>query len=199
MRRDFVSVVVLVLFIVLAFGSGDDNKSPKGTSSSSTPSTSGGSSTPEPAATPGSQWSYDNSNDAMAKGTVSQASVESTNTVNFRFPYAGEQHGTLTLRTHPRYGKNVIFNIKKGQIQCPSYSGCKVLVRFDNGEATSYSAAGPEDNSSETIFINDYSGFVGKMMKAKTVRISPNVYQEGAPVFEFDVAGFDAAKYRPKK
>ncbi len=194
MRRDFVSVAVLVLFLVLAFGSGEDNKSSKGSS----PSTST-SSAPAPAATPGSQWSYDNSEDAMAKGTVSQASVQSTNTVNFRFPYAGEQHGTLTLRTHPRYGKDVIFSIKKGQIQCPSYSGCTVLVRFDNGEAARYSAAGPEDNSSETIFFRDYSGFVGKMMKAKTVRISPSVYQEGAPVFEFDVTGFDTAKYRPAK
>jgi hypothetical protein len=197
MRRDFVSVAVLVLFLVLAFGSGENNKSSKGSSSSSKPS--GGGSTSEPAATPGSQWSYDNSEDAMAKGAVSQASVQSTNTVNFRFPYAGEQHGTLTLRTHPRYGKNVIFSIKKGQIQCPSYSGCTVLVRFDNGEPARYSGTGPEDNSSETVFIRDYSGFVGKMTKAKTVRISPSVYQEGAPVFEFDVTGFDAAKYRPKK
>ena len=134
----------------------------------------------------------------MAKGTIYQASVESLNTVNFDFPYAGPQHGTLTLRTHPRYGKDIIFSIERGQIPCPSYDGCSVLVRFDDGPSIRYSAAGPEDNSSETVFIRDYSGFVGRMLKAKTVRIAPNVYQNGSPVFQFDVADFDQARYRPK-
>jgi len=92
----------------------------------------------------------------------------------------------------------VIFNIERGQIPCHSFSPCTALVRFDDAPAVSYSAAGPEDNSTETIFINDYSGFVAKMQKVKTVRISVNVFQEGSPVFEFDVSGFDANKYKPK-
>jgi hypothetical protein len=40
---------------------------------------------------------------------------------------------------------------------------------------------------------------VGKMLKAKTVRISPAIYQEGSPVFEFDVSGFDKEQYLPQK
>jgi len=135
----------------------------------------------------------------MAKGTIYHASVKSTNTVNFDFPYSGDQRGTLTLRTHPRYGRDVIFAIQKGQFQCPSYQGCKVLVRFDDAAPVPYSAAGPEDNSTETVFIRDYSGFVGKMTKAKTVRISASIFQEGSPVFEFDVRDFDQGKYRPKQ
>ena len=197
MRRDVISAVVLALFVVLAFGSGDTDTKKTSSGGSGGGSTSTARDTAA-AKVPGSQWSYSQEEDAMAKGKTYHASVKSTNTVNFAFPYSGDQHGTLTLRTHPRYGKDVIFSIEKGQIQCPSYSGCKVLVRFDDAQAVNYSAAGPEDNSSETVFIRDYSGFVAKMMKAKKVRISASIYQEGSPVFEFDVSGFDESKYKPK-
>lgn len=36
------------------------------------------------------------------------------------------------------------------------------------------------------------------MVKSKRVRLSANIYQEGQPVFEFDVSGFDKNKYKPK-
>jgi zinc ribbon protein len=191
----FLIVFIAGLVMQNGRGKGASGGSPT-TSSSSSSST--GTATPEPAA-PTSRWSYVQNEDAMAKGTVSEASVKSSNTVNFSFPYAGDQHGTLTLRTHPRYGKDVIFSLEKGQIPCPSYSGgCKVLVRFDDAAAIQYTGVAPADNSTETVFIRDYSGFVARMSKAKTVRISANIYQEGAPVFEFDVRGFDQARYKPK-
>jgi len=134
----------------------------------------------------------------MSKGTTHHAWVLSSNTVNFDFPYSGEQHATLNLRDGPRYGKDVIFRIERGQILCHSYEDCTVLVRFDDGKASNYTAVGPADNSTETIFIRNYARFVGNLLKAKRVRISTNIYQEGAPVFEFDVSGFDQGKYKPK-
>jgi uncharacterized protein YcfJ len=148
---------------------------------------------------PGSQWSYSHVADAMSKGATHDAVVLSTNTVEFKFPYAGGQHASLDLRTNPRYGRDVIFAIEKGQILCRSYEDCTVLVRFDDEQATNYLAIGAADNSTETIFIRNYDRFVGKMTKAKRVRISTNIYQEGAPVFEFDVSGFDPNKYKPTK
>jgi hypothetical protein len=135
----------------------------------------------------------------MAKGTVYEASVQSLNTVNFDFPYSGEQRATLRLRTHPRYGKDVIFSIERGQLPCSSWDGCNVLVRFDDGAPIRYSASGPEDNSNETLFIRGYGGFVARMLKAKAVRISPTVYQQGSPAFEFNVSNFSQSEYKPKK
>jgi hypothetical protein len=154
-----------------------------------------------PAADPslGSQWDYHQDEDSMGKGTAYFASVLSTNTVNFGFPYSGAQHGTLTLRTHPRYGKDVILSIERGQFLCPSYDGCTVLVRFGDSNAVRYSASSAADNSTETIFIRDYPSFVSHLARLTRVRISANVYQEGAPVFEFDVSGFDVSKYKPRK
>jgi hypothetical protein len=157
--------------------------------------------TPAPASAPTvvAHWHYMQDPDPMSKGKTYFAVVRSTNTVSFGFPYSGAQHATLTLRTHPRYGKDVILAIERGQLLCPSYDGCTVLVRFDDGKATRYSAAAPADNSTVSLFIRNYSQFVAHMEKAKRVRISAQVYQEGAPVFDFDVAGFDASKYRPAK
>ncbi|WP_156401542.1 hypothetical protein [Duganella sp. Root1480D1] len=146
----------------------------------------------------GKQWDYTASEDKMSGGTTYFASVKSTNTVNFDSPYRGEQHATLDLRIDPKYGKDMIFSIERGQLLCRSYQACSVLVRFDNGKPTKYSANGPSDHSSKTLFISNYDQFLNSMKKAKIVRISPEVYQNGNPVFEFDVSGFSQDKFRPK-
>lgn len=155
--------------------------------------------TPPPAPVLGSQWTYRKMEDPMANGASFVALVQSKNTVEFGFPYSGPQHATLTLRTHPRYGKNVILSIERGQFLCRSYEDCTILVRFDDQNSQSYSAVGAADNSTETIFIRNYARFLSSMQKAKTVRIAANIYQQGAPAFEFNVSGFDASKYEPKK
>lgn len=200
--------VVLVLLGLVLFGSllnqcGQDSSSSSSASTSTPRPSVSPSANPEPVVQPplqpGSQWMYQQDVDQMAKGTTHFAAVQSTNTVDFDWPYSGSQHATLTLRTHPRYGKDVILAIQKGQILCRSYEDCTILVRFDDKDAQRYSAVGAADNSTESIFIRNYSRFVGAMLKAKKVRIAIPVYQEGEPSFEFDVSGFDTAKYIPKK
>lgn len=197
----FIGVAFLGIIIISAFSSIFSSGTESGTSSrlANQPSTSNVQTALTPAPTPGAQWLYHQSDDAMGKGEIYQAQVSSSNTVNFDFPYSGTQHGTLRLRTHPRHGKDIIFSIEKGQILCHSYEDCTVLVRFDNEKPENYSAVGAADNSTETIFIRNYSKFAGKMLKAKRVRISANIYQEGAPAFEYDVSNFDQGKYKPKK
>jgi hypothetical protein len=188
-------IIISVFSSIFSSGTGTDTTSTT-TSSPSSP-VSETISSPEPVV-PGSQWLYSQDADAMSKGTTYLAAVSSSNTVNFDFPYSGEQHATLNLRVDPRYGKDVIFRIGRGQILCHSYEDCTVLVRFDDGKAVNYTAVGAADNSTETIFIRNYGRFVENMLKAKRVRISTNIYQEGAPVFEFDVSDFDQNKYKPK-
>jgi hypothetical protein len=176
------------------------------TASTATPTTTPAASTVPTAKTPvaappapklGAQWSYSHNEDPMGKGTVHQADVTSSNTVDFSFPYSGEQHGTLTLRTHPRFGRDVIFAIRKGQILCRSYEDCQVLVRFDDEPPVNYAGRGPSDNSTEMVFILSYDKFVSRLMKAKRVRIAPSIYHQGSPIFEFNVEGFDPKSYRP--
>src|SRR5512139_2186222 len=134
-----VGVLFLGLIVIGVFASLFSSPSPESSSPSaaSTPTVTN----PEPPV-PGSQWTYNRYEDEMKKGVAFEASVSSSNTVNFSFPYSGEQHATLILRTHPRYGKDLILRIEKGQFLCPSYDGCNVLVRFDDSEPLHFSATG---------------------------------------------------------
>jgi hypothetical protein len=147
----------------------------------------------------GKQWKYSANEDSMTGKLINYANLDSTNTVEFSFPYNKPQIGTLELRSHPRHGKDVMFSIERGQILCNSFRDCTVLVRLNNGAPETFSAVSPSDNSSNTIFIRGYDRFMNKLKKANIIRISVNIYQEGAPVFEFNASGFKPEKFLPNK
>lgn len=146
----------------------------------------------------GKQWSYGESEDSMSSKTTYMASVTSTNTFEFDFPYQGTQRSTLTLRRHPRWGTDVMLSIEKGQILCSSYS-CPVRVRFDDGPSQTFSGNEPSDNSSEYLFIPGYASFTKKLQKAKKVKIEVNIHQHGVLVSEFDVDGFKPQRLQASK
>jgi hypothetical protein len=154
---------------------------------------------PAPEPEIGKQWNYGVTEQQMTGGKRKIATVESTNTVDFGFPYSGAQNGRLTLRTDPQYGKDIIFRLEKGQILCPSYEGCSVQVRFDEEKPVNFAATAAADHSSNLVFIDDYVRFVAKLQKSKRVRMSVNIYQQGRPVFEFDVSGFNIGKFQGTK
>jgi hypothetical protein len=142
------------------------------------------------------KWSYAVSEDPMTSRKSRTARIQSENAVNFGFPYQGEQHATLMLRDHPSYGRDVIVKIEQGQFLCQSYSDCQVRVRFDENNPERWSAVGPSDNSTTTLFIRNEARFIQKMRKARIVRIQVPIYQEGEPMFEFHVSGFQLDRYQ---
>ena len=132
-------------------------------------------------------WTYQTSQDAMIQKTVRYASVQSINELNFGFPYQGAQHATLTLRTHPRFGKSAILRIERGQFLC-GVEGCSVTARFDQGKPQRFSVGEPSDHSTTSLFINNYDGFLASVRKSKKIYIAAEFYQEGSPVLEFDTS-----------
>lgn len=144
----------------------------------------------------GGQWGYASREEGMSGKSVRTASVLSTNTINLDFPYTGSQHATLELRRHPRWGNDVILSIERGQLLCHSYGDCAIGVRFDDGKLLRFDGNPPADNSTEYTFIPAFSTFMKQLPKTKKVRIEVQIYQAGSQVFEFDVSGFDASKFR---
>lgn len=144
----------------------------------------------------GQQWRYDRSDEEMSGKAVVTAQVTSTNTINLDFPYSGAQHGTLTLRRHPRWGNDVIFRIERGQILCHSYGDCTINVKFDDGKVIRLNGNPPDDNSSEVVFIPGFTTFTKQLPKAKRVKIEVSLYQAGNQVLEFDVSGFKPEKFK---
>lgn len=143
-------------------------------------------------------WMYRDEGDPMG-GQVRSASVQSNNVLSLEFPYQGEQRGTLTIRSHPRHGKDVILQIQRGQFQCTSYSGCDVLVRFDEGPLKKYRAAEPTDNSSTTLFLRGYDGFMASLRKAKKARIEFTLFHQGTRSLEFNVDSLDEGRLSGRK
>ena len=133
-------------------------------------------------------WTYDTSADAMSGKSSHSATIESVNTLQFKFPYQRAQHGSITLRNHPRYGKNVLLEIERGQFLC-GVENCSISVRFDDGTAHQFTASEPADHSTTTLFVQPYDRFVAELKKSKKVYVSATFYQEGNPVLEFDTEG----------
>lgn len=144
----------------------------------------------------GKQWEYRSNDDPMTGKKVNVAFVRSSNTHDFKFPYAKPQRATLSARRHPQHGNDIILSIERGQLQCPSYSGCSVMVRFGDAAPRRLRAAGPADSSTETLFIEGYADFLRRMQAVDEVRIQASVYQEGSPTWTFDVSGFDPSRIK---
>ncbi len=140
------------------------------------------------------EWTYSHSKDEMGKGNVDRASIQSTNEVDFAFPYAGPQRATITVRRHSRLGNDVMFSIKRGQLLVGSLRKEAATVRFDDADAIDFAMLNTNDNDTITIFFEDYLTFYRGMQRAKRVRISMPVHNEGNPVFDFDVSKFEAEK-----
>lgn len=140
-------------------------------------------------------WTYRSNVDPMTSKASRSAMIRSENTVDFDFPYSGPQHGTLHIRNHPSHGRDVILSIERGQFLCQSYDDCQIRVRFDEGSPERWNAVGASDNSSTVIFLRNEGRFLQRMRSAKTVRIQAPIYQEGQPIFEFHVGGFDHGRY----
>lgn len=139
-------------------------------------------------------WKYWTKRDEMSPATIHWASIQSENTVNFSFPYNGSQRATLYVRGHPKTGLDAAITIERGQFTCMAGINCALAVRFDEGEPESYQGISQDDYSTTSLFIADAHDFLAKLQRSQRVRIQANIYQEGAPVFTFRVAGYDSTK-----
>jgi hypothetical protein len=143
-------------------------------------------------------WSYRAITDEM-DGTVTRiAAIQSANTVEFDFPYQGEQRATLGLIPKPGYDL-VILSIEKGQMPC--FDGCEVRVKFDDDDPQFMDATQGTSDDHDTLILDNmtygglFSSFVKRLQKAEVVKIEADVYGEGRTIFTFNVAGFDKDRY----
>lgn len=185
--------VVFALLILSAIlnpaPDGTVNNTPAVSDSDASPAEINNAATSPPSKETSSPWTYSQDEDKVRGGTTYYASTSSTNSIAQDFPYDSETTMRMTVRRSPAYGTDVILTISSGQMMCPSYEGCSGTVRFDNGPAEHVSFNGPEDNSSETVFVVGAKPFIAKLKKAKKVTIEKTLYQAGSPQFEFDVGG----------
>lgn len=138
----------------------------------------------------GRVWSYDVYAGPMDPQPTKIAAIFSRNVIELGRPYEGPQRGRLTVREHPRHGRDIIFDIPRGQMPC-RIRGCRVQVRFDEATPRSVRAVGPSDGGSTSLFLRGFAGLVRKMKRASLMRIEAEFYRQGNRVFEFNVEGFE--------
>lgn len=140
---------------------------------------------PKPVAPSGPKWSYSERKDEMTDQTHYMAILTSVNSLDFKFPYAGNNHGRIAIR---RQGKDqdVIFSISKGQIPCTT--GCSITVRFDDGKPVPYRASPPESRDSTLIFLDHPELFIALAETANKIRVQATYFQEGSPVLTFETS-----------
>ena len=136
-------------------------------------------------------WHYGEVKSEMT-GTVSKwATKQSVNTVNFGFPYNGEQHGTVMVDMDDSSDTTMLFYVKKGQIVCnglDKFGTCLVFVKFDDSKADFVTAHTSGDDSTTIGFD---TAFLRRLRRSKKLLIQVEVFHEGAPIFTFDVGGLN--------
>lgn len=143
-------------------------------------------------------WSYFAVPAPMSNGGINRiATIGSVNNVNFGFPYNGEQSATLHIRKNADGGGcDVFITIDKGQLLSGEQGD--IVVKVDNDTAMRLPAASPNDNSTTALFIDSsqafFPPFLARLEHAKTLKMQVTAYQNGNPVFVFNVAGFSLAK-----
>ena len=140
------------------------------------------------------KWSYNTYTDDATGRPSKTASLTSENSMEFASPYTGIQYGRFTVRNHPRYGVDAYLSIDKGQLLCNSYQNTNVLVRFDNGSASTYACGEPADYSNDVVFIRGVGRLEERMRTAQKMYITVSVYDEGSRTWEFDVKGYNKNK-----
>lgn len=136
-------------------------------------------------------WFYDKNIEPISGKELRYASIVSDNANDLHRPYGPNITGTLMLRKHPRHGKDVIVSLTEGQILCRSYDPCSIMIRFDSRPAIRFTAAGPSDGSSESVFIRGYDKLLAEIKKSKLMTVELPMYQDGNQIWTFNVAGLD--------
>ena len=142
-------------------------------------------------APPPPSWSPWESTDDVTGKIEKSVSIRSNESVDLHFPYGPNIFARLVIRKHPRYGKDVIISLDKGQILCHSYDPCTLNVRFDSNPPIRVSASPPSDGKSDTVFLSGFDRIVSNIKKSETMLVELPLYQDGNRTWTFNVKDFD--------
>lgn len=137
-----------------------------------------------------SNWSYSENEDAMTSDKMFFATTESTNVLNFDFPYNGGSTAQLIIR-FMNNSNNVILKISKGQFLSSLSDDAYLRIKFDEEKPVNFGYTKPTDGSVGWLFINSSKQFLDKLKGAKKLMIEAPFFQEGRQILYFNVKELD--------
>jgi len=137
--------------------------------------------TPEPP-----KWVLTEVADGITGETIKVSSIKSKNTISLKFPYSGEQHATLTLRSQGD-DVSVSISIERGQLFPASLQmgTAKASVRIDDAviESPLVAATGLQ---TDVAFLT-HERLPLMILRGKELRIEVELYHEANQVLVFDL------------
>jgi hypothetical protein len=179
----FISFAVLVGVRVISDAAGSNTVA--------TGNPAGANSTETQASSPGAGWTYSDNKDEMRGTNEKTASVDSSNTLDFDFPYNGGSRGTLTLRQRQKDGFQAYLSVTKGQFMCHHFEGGRISVKFDNRPIQRFGCTDTSDGTTSVIFIESPKRLLAGLRKAKSMIIEAEFFHEGARQLTFPVEGLN--------
>lgn len=135
----------------------------------------------------GVSWFYNSRRDEVRGETIHTARLTSENEVNFDFPYAGGSRLAITVRKHPEWGEDVLFQISDGQFTC-GIDDCSGTINFGDGPET-LTLSESADHDSQTLFATYGPAIIDKLKTSERVTVELPFYQEGNRQFTFVTKG----------
>lgn len=136
-----------------------------------------------------SAWDYSETTDEMTDAVTYFAVNESTNEVDFDFPYNGGSKLSVNIRNKGKKNE-IIFSISKGQFNA-GIDGQALTIRIDEGSAFKVNCSVSNDGSSDILFVNNPSKLLASIKSAKTMKVQAEFFQEGLKTFDFNVEGLE--------
>jgi hypothetical protein len=133
-------------------------------------------------------WTSGSTTDKMDGKVTKFTYSDSTNLVDFEFPYNGGSQGSIVV-----FGsQSVKFMVNKGQLICNNWEGCQVRIKIDNRPPKQYTFCADGNYNSEVIWMCNGSNtrFVKELAGASKVMIEPEFFRAGNKIYEFNVEGF---------
>ncbi len=180
-------VLVLISFLILIFAifsDGDNSKKEEASSGSDKSETTQQSEIVQ-------NWKYQDEEDKMT-GTIHHlATCESTNILNFKFPYEGGSTCKLIIQ---KVGDDsaVLLYVSKGQFSPSILSDEYCRVKFDEDKTVNYTYNDPSNDASvEYIIFDNPIRFINKLKNTKKLLIEAPFFQEGRQIIEFNTEGLN--------
>lgn len=133
-------------------------------------------------------WHYETRKDEMRGETSSFASILSSNSLDFAFPYKGGSTAKLTLR---QTGDDlaIMLVIDRGQFTCFSAEADRVVMKFDSGPVLHYSCDRAADGSSNVVFLGPVHMILRQLKGAQQLTVEAQFFHEGQRQIKFHTAG----------
>ena len=100
---------------------------------------------------------------------------------------------TLIFRRHPAWGDSAYLVLAQTNLRCGP--PCTLKIRFDDAEPVPYEGDPADTGTGPALFIVDRDRFLDALDHARRVRIYLPPTEHLAPMFDFEVGGFDKARH----